>query len=236
MYEGIRGSRLSTSWVKPVIEYYKIFFGDNADIVIDVGTRDGDDAFEISQALNSKHIYAIEARAEAAHEASQKYPGFNVSNIAISNFIGETDFYSIVSEDKDYAGSSSFYNRKFERKEYPYEIIRVNTTTMDSFIESNNLEYKFLDIVKVDIEGYTWEFLEGFSKHLNNVKLFHLETENKPTHRKHRSSEEIKDFMFSKNFILVGTQYEWDKEIEDQIWINKYLINDEKERLKWLRS
>jgi FkbM family methyltransferase len=230
------GYELSQSWINPVIEYYKIFFGDKADIIIDVGTRDGDDAFQIATALDSKEIYAIEARQEAAQEAMTKYPSFDVSNIAISNFSGVTDFYSIISDDKDYAGSSSFYNNKFTRQEYPHKIIQVNTVTMDQFIEGKGLEGRFLDVVKVDIEGYTWELLDGFTKHMNNVKLFHLETEKVSTHSNHRNSEEIKDFMFSKNFILAGTQYEWDKEIEDQVWINKYLINNERERQKWLIS
>lgn len=227
---------MSNNWIIPAIEYYKIFFGNDADIVIDVGTRDGDDAYLISQALNSKHIYGIEAREEAAQEAKEKYPDFNISNIAISDFVGTSNFCSIISDDKDYAGSSSFYNKKFKRKEYPHEVIQVNTTTMDNFIEDNDLAYKYLDFVKVDIEGYTWQFLQGFSKHIDNVKLFHLETERKSTHKKHKDSETIKDFMLSKNFILAGIQYEWDTTIEDQIWINKYLINNEAERKKWLRS
>ena len=102
-----------------------------------------------------------------------------------------------------------------------------------SFIENNGLAYKFLDIVKVDIEGYTFQLLEGFSKHLNNVKMFHLETEKKSTHKQHVNSEAIVNYMRSKNFVLVGTQNEWGSEIEDQIWVNKYLISDDKERIKW---
>lgn len=228
------GIKLSNSWIKPAIDYYKIFFGDRADIVIDIGTRDGDDAFAIKNELQSTHVYAIDARSEAANQTKIKYPEFNVFNTAISDFVGVTKFCSILSEDKDYAGSSSISNYKFNRKEYEHEVIQVPVTTMDDFIEDNNLAFKFLDFVKVDIEGYTWQFLQGFQNHMNNVKLFHLETEKQPTHIDHRNSSFIKNFMYEKNFILVGTQYEWDKTIEDQIWVNKYLINDEKERLKWL--
>lgn len=218
-----------------MVDYYKIFFGNDADIVIDIGTRDGDDAYFISSQLNSKNVYAVEARPDAAEQTKIKYPDFNVTQTAISNYNGNTQFCSVISEDKDYAGSSSISNYKFKRDEYKHEVIEIPVITMDKFIEDNNLTYRFLDIVKVDIEGYTWEFLEGFTEHINNVKLFHLETEKKSTHKGHRNSQEIKDFMFSKNFVLVGTQYEWDKEIEDQIWVNKYLINSESERKKWLR-
>jgi FkbM family methyltransferase len=224
---------MSNAWISPVIEYYKIFFGNAADIVIDVGTREGDDAYLIKQRLITKNIYAIDAREEAAKLTKEKYPDFNVFYTAISNYTGITNFCSVISEDPDYVGSSSIYNKKFRRKEYKHNVIEVPVTTMDNFIESNNLSYKFLDIVKVDIEGYTFQLLEGFTKHINNVKMFHLETEKKSTHKKHVNSESVAEYMRSKNFVLVGTQYEWGSEIEDQIWINKYLINDEKERLKW---
>lgn len=226
---------MSNAWISPVIEYYKIFFGTAADIIIDVGTREGDDAYLIQQQLQTKYIYAIDAREEAAKITKEKYPDFNVFHTAISNYNGTTKFCSVLSEDPDYVGSSSIYNKKFKRKEYNHEIITVPVMTMDNFIETNNLEYKFLDIVKVDIEGYTYQFLEGFSKHMNNVKLFHLETEHKSTHKKHINSYEIANYMRSKNFILAGTQYEWNGDIEDQIWINKYLINDFRERGKWLK-
>lgn len=224
---------MSNTWISPVIEYYKIFFGNAADIIIDVGTREGDDAYLIQQRLQTKKVYAIDARKEAVEATKQKYPEFNVTHTAISNYIGTTTFCSIISDDPDYVGSSSIYNKKFKRKEYKHDVIEVPVTTMDNFIENNSLSYKFLDIVKVDIEGYTFQLLEGFKTHLDNVKMFHLETEKKSTHKKHVNSEEIIDYMKSKNFVLVGTQYEWGSEIEDQIWVNKYLINDDKERIKW---
>ena len=227
---------MSVDWISPVIEYYKIFFGENADIIIDVGTRDGDDAYLIKEKLNGVYIYAIDARKEAAEETKNKYPNFNVFETAISNYVGTTKFYSVVSDNKDYSGSSSIYNKKFRRKEYKHEVIEVPVTTMDNFIESNSLEYKYLDIVKVDIEGYTYQFLEGFAKHMNNVKLFHLETEKHSTHKNHKNNKEIAELLQKNAFVLVAKQYEWGSDLEDQIWVNKYLINTEKERNKWLKS
>lgn len=215
----------------PVIQYYKIFFGNVANILIDVGTRDGDDAFCISSELSSSIVYGIEARPDAAIEAQNKYPTFRISNIAVSNFLGKTKFCSVLSENKNLAGSSSFYNYKFSNPDYAYKTIEVDTITMDSFIEVNNLKNDIIDFIKVDIEGYTWEFLNGFSKYLNNVKFFHMETEKSPTHENHKNNEKIKIFMESNGFILVGTQFEWDKEIEDQIWVNKTFITN-KEELK----
>lgn len=209
--------------MEPVVSYYKMFFGEQANIVFDVGTRDGDDAKYLQDNLNTKTVYAIEAREDAAELTKIKYPDFNIINCAVSDYIGTTEFYVIVSDDKDYQGSSSIYNNKFERPEYPHTIISVPVTTMESILVSTGLKDSTIDIVKVDIEGYTFQFLAGMGDYIKNVKLFHLETETFATHEEHVSNEDIASFMRSNGFKLVAKQYEWGEDIEDQIWINEEL-------------
>jgi FkbM family methyltransferase len=193
----------------------------------------------IDSANQNIHFYLNGTESDARHGTGTTSPLHYENRLKSYGlddyYIGTTTFCSILSDDPDYVGSSSIYNKKFKRKEYQHEIIEVPVTTMDNFIEENGLDYKFLDIVKVDIEGYTFELLQGFSKHINNVKMFHLETEHSSTHKNHVNSYEIANYMRSKNFILAGTQHEWENDIEDQIWINKYLINNIKERSKWLK-
>lgn len=211
---------MSSAWLEPLVSYYKIYFGDTAENIFDIGTRDGDDANFLKQTLSAKNVYAIEARPEAAKLTKEKYPEFTVFETAISDFSGETEFYEIVSDDADYAGSSSIYNNKFERPEYPHKIIKLPVTTMNNIIESNNLTNTIFDIVKVDIEGFTFQLLCGMHKYIKNVKMFHLETEKWSTHTTHRNSVEIANVMRSHGFMLVGKQYQWGEDIEDQIWVN----------------
>lgn len=211
---------MSSAWLEPLVSYYKIYFGDTAENIFDIGTRDGDDANFLRQNLKSTNVYAIEARPEAAKLTKEKYPEFTVFETAISDFSGETEFYEIVSDDADYVGSSSIYNNKFERPEYPHKIVRLPVITMNNLIESNNLQNTIFDIVKVDIEGFTFQLLCGMHKYIKNVKMFHLETEKWSTHTTHRNSIEVANVMRSHGFILVGKQYQWGEDIEDQIWIN----------------
>ncbi len=220
MIDKSKGTYLSSNWLEPLVSYYKIYFGDTAENIFDVGTRDGDDAQFLKQMLNAKNIYAVEARPEAAQLTREKYPDFIVFETAISDFSGETEFYEIVSDDADYVGSSSIYNNKFERPEYPHKIIRLPVITMNDLIENNNLSSTIFDIVKVDIEGFTYQLLCGMHRYIKNVKMFHLETEKWSTHTTHRNSIEIANIMRSHGFKLVGKQYQWGEDIEDQIWIN----------------
>jgi FkbM family methyltransferase len=208
------------------VSYYKIFFGNTADIIIDVGTRDGDDAEYLRKSLKAKSVFAIDARHEAIEQTKKKYPDFNVFETAIANYNGTTSFCVIKSKDKDYAGSSSIYNNKFDRPEYPYETIEVPVITMKKFIEDNGLQDSIIDFIKVDIEGYTAQFLYGLGNYINNVKFFHLETEKYPTHDDHRNSADVADYIRKKGFKLVATQYEWGEDIEDQMWINEALCQE----------
>jgi hypothetical protein len=94
---------------------------------------------------------------------------------------------------------------------------------MDSLLRENTTG--LLDLVKVDVEGFTWEVLNGFGLRLRDVKMFHLETDHIKTQPNHKSPEEIAAFMEANDFFLVDKSYEWGPGIEDQIWINKdYVI------------
>ena len=217
---------MSSYWLEPLVSYYKIYFGDTAENIFDIGTRDGDDANFLKQELNTTNVYAIEARPQAAKLTKEKYPDFMVFETAVSDFSGETEFYEIVSEDADYVGSSSIYNNKFERPEYPYNVIKLPVITMNKLIEKNNLSDVIFDIVKVDIEGFTFQLLCGMHNYIKNVKMFHLETEKWPTHTTHRNSTEVANVMKSHGSILVAKQYQWGEDIEDQIWVNGDLCQE----------
>ena len=211
-------------WIEALAVYYKKYFGKTANLIFDVGTRDGDDAITLMHLLKAKEVYAIEARQDAAEQTKQKHPELTVINTAISNWTGNTTFNVIISDDPDYVGSSSIYNNKFERPEYPHKEIVVPVTTMCNVINRNGLSGKVIDIMKVDIEGYTYECLESLHEHYKNVKMFHLETEVHSTHDGHRNNLDVQEFMINNQFTLVAKQYEWGPDIEDQIWVNKRFL------------
>jgi FkbM family methyltransferase len=211
-------------WLEPVVETYKKYFGDTANTIIDVGTRDGDDAEFFRERLSAKNIYAIDANPLAVADAKLKYPNFNIFETAVSNYDGTTKFVQIISDDKDHAGSSSIENYSFF-EEAQYNTIEVPVTRMDTLLDSLDIEMP-IDIIKVDIEGYTHEFLEGLGEYIKNVKLFHLETETFYRHFQHKTNNHIINFMINSGFLLCDVQYQWGEGIQDQTWINpNYIVS-----------
>ena len=212
--------------MEPIVSNYRKYFGKKASTIIDIGTRDGDDANWLKERLHATKVIAIDASPSAFELTKERYPWMEVHHVAISDYEGETIFQQVISDDISEVGCSSIYADKVvnnERFKGKVNKINVPVTRMDSLLRENTTG--LLDLVKVDVEGFTWEVLKGFGLRLRDVKMFHLETDHIKTQPNHKSPKEIAAFMEANDFFLVDTSYEWGPGIEDQIWINKdYVI------------
>lgn len=214
--------------LEPLVANYRKFFGEHADIIFDVGTRDGDDLYYLGEKLNQygANLYAIDANPEMARQTKKDYSQFIVIHTAISNYNGTTTFQKVDHERMDYVGCSSIYADKLVNQEDlkgAVEVIEVPVTTMLDLLVSLDIYSEKIDLIKVDIEGYTYEFLEGLGSKITDVKCLHLETEQSSTHPNHRNSQEVREYMENAGFYLADKSYEWGYHIEDQVWVNKKL-------------
>lgn len=203
-----------------LVSIYQSVFGPTADIIFDCGTRDGDDAAYLMQRLQAKRVYAIDANPKAIAQTKALHPELTVIETALSNYIGTATFTQIISDRKDYEGSSSFLiTPGFESAKT--EQIEVSVTTMRQLLIDLGLEQETVDIMKVDLEGYSYEFLQGLGENLKKTKVLHLETETFERHQGHHNNLAVQEFMISANFQLVDVSYEWGPTIEDQVWVNR---------------
>lgn len=204
-----------------VVRAYREWFGDTARVIVDAGTRDGDDAAWLRDQLNAQLVIAVDANPIAAERTATKYPDFVVVEMALADFDGRHSFAQIVSDRKDFEGSSSLtaYGSFGETN-----MIEVNVSRFDTMMGWLGYDMP-LDVVKVDLEGYTFEFLRGMGDWLSRVGVFHLETEKFRRHDGHHDTSEVEAFMFGHGFALVERSYEWGPHIEDQVWLNpKFLV------------
>lgn len=212
--------------LEPLITNYRKFFGDTATYIYDVGTRDGHDAKYIKDNLNGIYVCAIDASPSAVEITKFNYPDFDVISTAVSYYTGLTTFQKVTHENEEYVGCSSIYAEKLVNEEAfkgTVTEITVPVTTMKSILDGLHNTNDPVDIIKVDIEGYTYEFLIGLGDYIKKVKCFHLETEKTSTHANHKDSYFITDMMNNNGFYLADKSYEWGYNIEDQVWINKEL-------------
>jgi FkbM family methyltransferase len=207
-----------------VPDFYRKYFGDTANTVFDIGSRDGDDAKLLSDQLKVKNTYIFECHPECFKRIDEKYPEFNNIRIAVSNFTGQSIFNAVYTNDIE-MGVSSMKDRNDDW----YDVrnadrITVNVDTIKNLIDFYKIP-RPIDLVKIDVEGCTFEVLEGFEQYLDEVKMFHMEVEEVAIWQGQHLFDEIISLMINHDFVLVDNRY-YGPHSADHVWINKRFMND----------
>lgn len=213
-------------WLTSAVNTYIEAYGRTMHPVIyEVGSRDGHDAVELATRIAPnidiwKHgtIVAFEPNPQQIPYVISNYPKITLITEAIAQQEGIIDFVQIEG-DRNERGSSSFDKRRLN---VPWgktkRIIKVKTRTLASVIEELGHQKRDIDIMKIDIEGYTWEALESMGEYLRNVRVFHLETEIDGV-AVNKTNLDIAYYMQQKGYICTTIEHEWGPTIQDQVWV-----------------
>lgn len=162
----------------------------NGDVVLDVGTNIGEVILNIAKKNISGKIYGFEP-------VDYNYEKL-VTNISLNNFANiilsklalsdkkETLFYQ---EKKGHSGGISM--NKEVRKDSNYKAIE--SVTLDEFVKEERLDK--IDFIKVDIEGFEMNFLQGAKETIKQCKprLFFEIDEKKLIEQKSSPEELVKE-------------------------------------------
>ena len=205
-------------WLKPITDGYKKYFNDPISKIVDVGSRDGNDAKWILKRLpvqEDVQVICVEARKNAAEAIQKKYPNFLVFATAVSDFVGNSKFVEMTED--EFAGSSSLVLER--QNAYPTEsvIIDVPVTRLDVILPSGTI-----DILKIDVEGHSIPVISGMGERMQDVLLAHIETEtpDRKAWGELSNNLEVIAIMQDLGFSLASVSYQWGWSIQDQIWIN----------------
>ncbi len=205
-------------WLQPIIDGYQKHFSGPISKIIDVGSRDGDDAQWLLLQLGNEdacEVICIEARENAALEIKNKYPNFTVFQTAVSNFIGEAKFVQM--NNPEFFGSSSLELTRANAYQTESTIIDVPVTRLDAIIEPG-----IIDVLKIDVEGHSVPTIEGMGSLMKDVLIAHIETETPERSAWGEPSNNLKviEIMQDFGFSLADVSYQWGWSIQDQTWIN----------------
>ena len=190
--------------------------------VMEIGSMDGEDANTIASSFNADKVYIIEAHSVFAKEIADKFPTFDVSNIAASNYDGEFLFNS-VTKDSVNLGMSSLLDREESYPSYDifYEPVAVRCMRMDNFCCLK--EISSIDVLKIDVEGFSYEVLEGFGDALDIVKCIHIECEHESVWKGQVLYPDVEKLLISKGFIPVSMRIGFPQ--SDSVWVRRELYN-----------
>jgi len=187
---------------------------------IEVGSRDGHDTAMMQRYwnLSPKNCYIVEAHPILCVGIETSYPQFNTFNVAASNKTGTVQFQAGIIGVEENVGISSVLNRTIG--ELKHDLIEVESIRMDEFMDENSIDS--FDFMKLDVEGFSLEVLEGFGDKINNIKYIQAELEKVQVWENQKCYQDVVDYLNTKGFIVLN-EIELDEYQKDVLFKNTNL-------------
>lgn len=203
-------------WLDPVVRNYINYFGvATHPVVWEVGSRDGHDGVELAERIyggdekwfwDRARVTAVEPNPDQVKVIKDNYPEVFVVDLAASNETNRADF--VVYEGDEGAVGSSSLDLDWKGDYLPHHIIEVGTVRLERLINDEEI-----DIMKIDVEGYSMQVLEGLGDKLKQIKVLHVETE-----KWTGSDVRVKAYLMPRGFMLVDEREQWGG-MPDQVWV-----------------
>lgn len=170
------------NFYKMYVETYKT----NPTSIVEIGSRDGHDAekLRVLAGIPSQSVYIAEAHPICAKHIRIMYPDVNLYNVALFSEVGILDFNAILHPDLGYVGTSSLLKRNTDIvppefaelvEQQSHNIVKVIGITGKMLLQLINRPQ--IDMMKIDVEGATYDVLRGFGDDLRLIKMMHVECE-----------------------------------------------------------
>ena len=188
-------------------------------IIFDIGCYRGFFTKSILKLINKKkykiYLFDVNKNVKKYIYDLKKLKNIYYNEVAISDKNGKANYNlnsffessgsslsSMVKNDNKWISSRKFILKLLLQTTEDFKQYQVNTITIDKFLEINKI--KFVDIMKVDIDGSEYKFLEGAKKTLanNKVKIIMFEIMEKKTNFKYKEKSIINFFKKNK-YILI---------------------------------
>jgi len=217
--------QMNNKWLTSTVDTYIKHFGlISKPVVYDCGSRDGRDGVELAQRIyegqdlwGDSQIILFECNPPQQQVIRNAYPEATLITEAISDRKGTVEFLQIHGNE-NFVGSSTLNTGRSDSWIKETSTIRVNTRRLDDVIKELKHERTEIDIMKIDIEGFTMEALESLGKYLRNIRVLHLETEIEGYARKYTNLD-IALFMDKQGYKATAIEGEWLPNIVDMVFV-----------------
>jgi FkbM family methyltransferase len=187
--------------------------------ILEIGALDGKDSVLFKQSFPDANAVCIEGLLENFEENKVNLSSAGVRSVhaIVTDYDGVIDFYK-----KAINGIHGIFNRG---DQYGTEIVKsVPCSRIETLCKELNIDQP--DMVKLDVEGASYEVLVGFGALLSGVKTIHLETETYPFFKGQRLHDEVARLMTDSGFMMVdSTSVDITKDGKqmDSVWVNNRL-------------
>ena len=156
-------------------------------VVFDIGAHYGETIKLFHKKLKLKKIYSFEASPKNYQILQKNISKYNSKKIETYNYgIGKEISKNYINQTLESSSStinklnvnSKYFKKKLKilniknKNSFHYKI-PIQIITLDYFIEKNKIKY--IDLLKIDTEGYELNVLKGLSRHYQKIKLVYFE-------------------------------------------------------------
>lgn len=174
------------------INTVRAHFQDNKiNTIVEVGALDAADAVYFKECYPNAHVIAIEGLPGNYNKYMKNLNDITTINCIIFDYDGEIDYHK-----KNINGIHGVFDRGqiYGTK----KLKKQKCKRLDSLMKE--IGVTSIDMMKIDVEGATYEILKSMGTFLNNVKVMHIETETYPFFKGQKLYKDVFDLLEEYGF------------------------------------
>lgn len=193
-------------------QYYKAYldhFKKPAINALEIGSRDGlhaDIMRKLASIEDPSKVFIVEPHPSSYRKIITNFPEFRTFELAISNIQGVLSFNAIPDTlfEPHIVGTSSLLSTNTEFIEQywgaPHPINWIKVLAINGITLLQLMDQPEIDLVKIDVEGFTWEVLLSFGDHIRSLKSLHIEVELATVWKNQHLYSEVQHLLRFYNF------------------------------------
>jgi len=219
---GMEGSKTDFEYLDRVSNLIAEFTGEVPGNIFEVGANFAQDAAYLARKwhLTPDNVVVFESHPEISGKVRNHYD-FQVVPKAVAIVNSVMEFNAVKLGSTLNTGISSLLQHSVN-DQTENEIVEVEVIRLDSFAEING--WKRIDFLKIDVEGMTFEVLEGLGDFLENVRYIQIETELIPVWKGQRTQQQVYQLLEENRFQLIEHLTQMDGVQADSLWIRQDLV------------
>ncbi len=196
---------------KKVSDFLKKKNNGNITVLLDVGSHHGESINFFKKRFKVLKVLAFEPDKESFEilkKQIEKYNDVKIYNIAIGNKNGTIKFKKHydsesstlvhINEESKYFKKKNLYLDFFNFKKKTFLEKEIEIKSLDNMIDLD--EFKFIDLIKIDTEGYDFHVIKGLGQLIKKVKFIYFEHHFHDMLKKDYTFFEVNKYLVQNNF------------------------------------
>ena len=180
--------------------------------IMEIGSLNGVDSLFLKSKYPESNVFCIEGLPDNYNTYLKDLTIITPINIVVADYDGIITYH-----EKNINGIHGILDRG---QQYGTKTLQLQCNTIKTICD--NYKIKTLDLVKIDVEGATFEVLNSMGDMLKTIKIMHIETESYPFFTNQKLHDEVYNFLINNGFTMVdftkapisqGYQH-------DSVWVN----------------